>query len=381
MTDNITVTLAGSRMNLSSAFGGVTGEANATRIRLVFDESWEQLTKKVTFFDAAGENPVVRTLTTDLLEAGSTLIYLCPIPPEPLALAGEMSFVVDGWTDGVRARSLEGTLNVGYAPQDDTAGVSANPTPTQAEQLQAEIDAIKTDIVAAASAVDAKEAAKTAQAGAEVARAAAEQSAQAAAASASTAATFSSVAAGSADEAEQAKQAILSLGVQGVTLDAGGMVSVEKIVAVDESVTLKFSIPRGDKGDTGETGVTGATGPQGVSIVSVIRTSGTGAPGSTDTYTITLSNGQTSTFQVYNGADGADGEGVGDMLSSVYDPQGKAQDVFAYAAQKTHAAEHAAGGSDPVTPESIGAAEAGHTHTPASIGAAAASHSHAATDI
>ncbi|MEA4934802.1 MAG: hypothetical protein VB071_14655 [Lawsonibacter sp.] len=50
-------------------------------------------------------------------------------------------------------------------------------------------------------------------------------------------------------------------------------------------------------------------------------------------------------------------------------------------AASAHAAQHATGGSDPVTPESIGAAEAGHTHTPASIGAAAASHSHAATDI
>jgi len=69
--------------------------------------------------------------------------------------------------------------------------------------------------------------------------------------------------------------------------------------------------PKGDTGDTGPqgpagpTGATGATGPQGVSISTVTRTSGTGAPGTTDTYTITYSNGTTSTFQVYNGANGS----------------------------------------------------------------------------
>ena len=97
-------------------------------------------------------------------------------------------------------------------------------------------------------------------------------------------------------------------------------------------------------------------------------------------------------------ARGVDGEGAGDMLAEVYDPQGKAQDMFAFAeaavsahaqdtvshvtaaerdawnakANAVHAAQHAAGGADPITPAAIGAAAANHTHTPASIGAAAA---------
>ena len=69
------------------------------------------------------------------------------------------------------------------------------------------------------------------------------------------------------------------------------------------------------------------TGPSGVSIDTIERTSGTGAAGTTDTYTIKLTDGRTSTFTVYNGANGT---GAGDMLSSVYDPQGKNTDVFAY---------------------------------------------------
>ncbi len=58
--------------------------------------------------------------------------------------------------------------------------------------------------------------------------------------------------------------------------------------------------PKGDKGDQGDIGDTGATGS---SISSIIRTSGDGSPGTTDTYTITMTDGATSTFQVYNGAE------------------------------------------------------------------------------
>ena len=72
-------------------------------------------------------------------------------------------------------------------------------------------------------------------------------------------------------------------------------------------------------------------GADGSSIQSIERTSGTGAPGTTDTYTVTLTNGDTTTFQVYNGKDGS---GSGDMTKAVYDPKGKAQDIFAYADAK-----------------------------------------------
>lgn len=71
----------------------------------------------------------------------------------------------------------------------------------------------------------------------------------------------------------------------------------------------------------------GETGSRGVGIVSVERTSGNGAAGSTDIYTITLTDGSTPTFSVYNGADG---QGAGDMLKAVYDTKGKNQDIFDY---------------------------------------------------
>ena len=88
--------------------------------------------------------------------------------------------------------------------------------------------------------------------------------------------------------------------------------------------------PEGKQGEQGEQGIQGIQGPQGEagsSIQSIARTSGTGAAGTVDTYTITLTDGSETTFQVYNGKDGT---GAGDMTKDVYDPQGKATDIFKY---------------------------------------------------
>lgn len=121
------------------------------------------------------------------------------------------------------------------------------------------------------------------------------------------------------DGAEAARTAIESMIVEAISLAAGQPASVTKSL-VDGVVKLVFGLPKGAAGDTG---------PAGSSIQSITRTAGTGAPGTTDTYTITLTDGSTGgTFRVYNGQDGT---GSGDMAKAVYDPQNKAQDIFAYA--------------------------------------------------
>ena len=58
------------------------------------------------------------------------------------------------------------------------------------------------------------------------------------------------------------------------------------------------------------------SGLQGIGVATVIKTSGNGAPGTTDIYTITLTDGRETTFTVYNGKDGT---GSGDMVSDIYD--------------------------------------------------------------
>lgn len=118
--------------------------------------------------------------------------------------------------------------------------------------------------------------------------------------------------------AEAARKAVEDLEVSADTLPAGTPASVEK-TAKDGHVLLKLGIPEGAQGPRGLPGS---------SIQKIERTAGTGAAGTVDTYTITLTDGSTTDFQVRNGADG---KGAGDMLAAVYDSRGMARDVFAYA--------------------------------------------------
>ena len=212
-------------------------------MRIVFDEGWLGLAKKVTFWNSRGENPVVRTLTVDLLtnQLESLLDYTVPIPAEPLEYEGEATYVIDGYfvkelienktvltvrtsissdtnivtvnepitateatalknrnvkigdtvytitsatagtagnasitldsnissatandyiyaADGSRRRSVSDKLNVIYSPKADNANEPVDPTPSQAEQLQVQIDTILEDVTEQAQiAVDAAE--------------------------------------------------------------------------------------------------------------------------------------------------------------------------------------------------------------------------------
>lgn len=79
----------------------------------------------------------------------------------------------------------------------------------------------------------------------------------------------------------------------------------------------------------GPEGPEGPAGATGASVASLKLVSGNHAPGTYDTYQIVLSNSEIAgEFQVYNGANGS---GAGDMLKSVYDPDGLNTNIFAYA--------------------------------------------------
>ena len=103
---------------------------------------------------------------------------------------------------------------------------------------------------------------------------------------------------------------------------AAQLVQMLNNAAIDGRGHLVLTAPDGTVRDLGD-----VTGEDGSSIQSITRTAGNGAPGTTDTYTVTLTDGSTTQFQVYNGKDGM---GTGDMTAAVYDPQGKKQDIFQY---------------------------------------------------
>ena len=115
--------------------------------------------------------------------------------------------------------------------------------------------------------------------------------------------------------AEKAQKAIENLEVDSITLPSGEPASVEK-TAADGHVKLLFGLPAGKQGPQGQ---------KGSSIEKIERTAGNGAAGTVDTYTITMTDGSTHDFHVYNGMDGM---GSGDMLKEIYDPQNKATDIF-----------------------------------------------------
>lgn len=183
-----------------------------------------------------------------------------------------------------------------------------------AESAQTGAQAAKT---AAESAQEAAESAKDAAAGSSTA---AGQKATQAAHSAEDAASAKSAAETAKTDAQAARDAIVNMIVEAVTVETGKPATVSKSL-VDNVYKLVFGLPRGD---------TGAQGPQGATgkgISGIALKNGTHAPGTSDVYTITLTDGTTFDFEVYNGANG---QGAGDMLASVYDPQGKHQDVFKY---------------------------------------------------
>lgn len=103
----------------------------------------------------------------------------------------------------------------------------------------------------------------------------------------------------------------LASGQQGPPGPAGNGIS-SVVMNPDYTLTINFTngssytTPsiRGAQGEQGATGPAGADGEDGVGIVSIDLISGTHAPGTTDTYRITLSDGSYYDFGVYNGADG-----------------------------------------------------------------------------
>lgn len=95
---------------------------------------------------------------------------------------------------------------------------------------------------------------------------------------------------------------ITSLTGNAVNKDQGGRAFVLDVVLSNgTSKTFEYDIVDGTNGTNGTNGTDGVDGR---GIVSIERTAGTGAAGTTDTYTITYTDNTTSTFSVYNGQDG-----------------------------------------------------------------------------
>lgn len=220
------------------------------------------------------------------------------------------------------------------AAKSETAAKNAQ---TAAANAQSAAESAKTGAQSAKTAAEsAQEAAESAKNAAADSSTTAWQKASQAAQSAEDAASAKSAAETAKTDAQAARDAIANMIVEAITVETGKPATVEKSL-VDNVYKLVFGLP---KGETGATGPRGATG-NGISGIAL--KSGTHAPGTSDVYTITLTDGTTFDFAVYNGANG---QGAGDMLASIYDPQGKRTDVFKYVDDLDSGVVHKTGDED-----------------------------------
>ncbi|MBO5700900.1 MAG: hypothetical protein J6S71_00515 [Clostridia bacterium] len=142
----IEVKVCGNHLTKDSNIAGTKGEGNITNLRITFDENWEDCAKSVVFWDAYGQNPVRVVLTNDLIEdiSKNTRVYLVPIPQEAMARAGHLTFSIAGSLDNKKQVSITSKLEVKDSPDILDP---LDPTPSEWEQVQAEIEAIKEGLI------------------------------------------------------------------------------------------------------------------------------------------------------------------------------------------------------------------------------------------
>ena len=162
---------------------GATGSHNAVTLRMTFGPAWEGTAKTAYFTDALGNASVALVLGLDTLVDGA---YEVDVPSEALKTAGVATItikgvLVSGVTTTKAITTAAGHFRVLDSELPDSAGSAGTITPSDKDQLQAEIAGME------ALFTTAKAAAETAAANAKVSETNAKNSETAAAGSASSA--------------------------------------------------------------------------------------------------------------------------------------------------------------------------------------------------
>lgn len=328
---------------------GVQGEGNVTALRIEFDESWFGMAKTITWWDAKGENPTSRVLTADLLEdiTASALIYLTTIPPEPLAVWGECMFGIDGYINGKRAKSAYAKMVV----KPDGSGKDAiieEPTPDQIEQLQVQIDTLLADmqaeairaetakesaVAASTEAVAAKDAAVAAQTATENVKAEFENALDTAKDTQAKAEKALEAAEDAVAKAEEATEAAQNVEANAQAAEAAAASASSSAAAAEdaEGNAKRHAASAGlHEGNALEYARDAS------SFASAAESSAAAAAKSAEEAKEVAGGDFVTPAELAAHNEDAEAhptlrQAMGDMKASTYDPQGKAQDVFAYA--------------------------------------------------
>lgn len=201
---------------------GAAGSHNDVVLRMEFSSLWDGLAKTVQFRDALNENIVDIILTADKMENWKSNVYLVPIPYGAKTNAGRMTVSIKGvlvGEDNTTARAtlaVSGWFEVAESDWDEDGQAEGDITPTQAEQLQAQVEiisgllgetmpSVELAVKSAAAAEQSATNAETAKIGAETAKAAAQRAATTASSYAATANTAKSGAESAKSGAETAR--------------------------------------------------------------------------------------------------------------------------------------------------------------------------------
>lgn len=309
-------------MQRAGESAGASGSDRAAALRLTFDKSWAGLTKTVYFTDAREEASTSQVLGLDDLVAGESETYDVPIPANALKYEGRATVTVRGValdTSGQTERAVTTAailLKVLDSKLPETVGELGQVEATAAEQLQAEIDGLKALFLTSASQAKAsQEAAAASETQAKASEAAAQESETQAAAIETEARTREAArqAAETAREQAETKRQQAETGRE----DA----ETQRAQAEADRAAAEAARDLWEDYDPTHAYVPGnKTAYLGSSYLCI--TPGTGNDPTDPAHWRKIA------------ARGEDGKGTGNMHTDVYDPQGKAQDVFAYTDEK-----------------------------------------------
>ena len=110
---------------------GAAGSHNDVVLRMEFSPMWDGLAKTVQFCDALGESTVEVLLAAQMLESGTTNVYLVPVPNGAKKYAGDMALAIKGAeaSGGKEARAttaVYGTFTVGESKWSGSADAGSN---------------------------------------------------------------------------------------------------------------------------------------------------------------------------------------------------------------------------------------------------------------
>ncbi len=288
----IKCTVSGEYIRGSGVVAGAAGSHDDVVLELTFKDVWLGTTKTAFWHDARGENPVAQVLTLAMMEGyseGEYEIYRLPIPAEAKAFDGEAKLTLRGVIidDGIEAQasvSADAFFEILPGSVPDEFKELMEVSPSAAEQLQEEIEGIKDGITKAVS-----------------------NSAQALDLSEKNASDIEVLKQSGGGKGEAGEDGFSPIAK--VTQTSSGAT----ITITDKTGTTTATVTNGKDGANGKNGADGVNGKDGEDgkdgkdgrgIKSIARTSGNGSAGTTDTYTITYTDNTTSTFTVYNGANG-----------------------------------------------------------------------------